>query len=246
MILKIRNWEKFQHYKDRRPPWIKLHFSMLSSKDWVMFNDSERVLAVASMLLASQSDLEPGCFEADPEYIKRVAYLNSEPNFKPLIDNGFLEVVQADDSERKHLLAEFRPETEAETETEKKEKNNKKEKSDSQSKARRAIAERVIDYLNEQAGKKFPKVDANLALVSARLKEGYDEQDLERIVRVKCQQWRADGDFNAYLRPATLFGKTKCAQYAGETAEVTKQFKGESLPDDYFTADGGINPKYRD
>ena len=29
MILRILNWEKFQHYKVRRPPWIKLHHSLL-------------------------------------------------------------------------------------------------------------------------------------------------------------------------------------------------------------------------
>lgn len=117
MILKVRNWDKFQHYKDRRPPWIKLHFAILSSKDWVMLSDSERVLAIACMLVASQSDLDPGCFEADPDYIKRVAYLNTDPDFKPLIDQGFLRVVKADDSERKHLLSDARTEAEAEADS---------------------------------------------------------------------------------------------------------------------------------
>ena len=32
----VRNWRKFQHYTDRNPPWIKLHFEMLSSADWVV------------------------------------------------------------------------------------------------------------------------------------------------------------------------------------------------------------------
>lgn len=27
---KVRNWEQFQHYKDRNPPWIKLHFALLA------------------------------------------------------------------------------------------------------------------------------------------------------------------------------------------------------------------------
>lgn len=112
MILKVRNWEKFQHYKDRKPPWIKLHFSLLTSKDWVMLTDSERVLAIACMLVASHSDLDSGCFEADADYIKRLAYLNNDPDFKPLVQHGFLEIVEADASERKQMLAKATTETE--------------------------------------------------------------------------------------------------------------------------------------
>lgn len=87
----VRNWRKFQHYKDRTPPWIKLHWSLISSRDWVMLDDASRVLAVASMLLASRNDQNPGCIPNDPEYVRRVAYLNSDPDFNPLIKCGFLE-----------------------------------------------------------------------------------------------------------------------------------------------------------
>lgn len=107
--LKIKNWKKFQHYNDRNPPWIKLHFEILSSTDWVTLNDASRVLAVASMLIASRND---GKVPADPHYIKRVAYLNTLPNFKPLINCGFFENPQADAST---LQADARPETETET-----------------------------------------------------------------------------------------------------------------------------------
>jgi ribosomal protein L19E len=46
------------------------------------------------MLLASRDRANDGTFNADPKYIQRVAYLNAKPNFKPLIDNGFLTVEQ--------------------------------------------------------------------------------------------------------------------------------------------------------
>lgn len=121
MILRIRNWGKYQHYKDRCPPWIKLHFQLLSSRDWVALADASRVLAVACMLVASQSDGEPGEFEADPAYLKRVAYLNSEPDFKPLINCGFLEVVDgvlADASGCKRMQAKATTEAYKATETE--------------------------------------------------------------------------------------------------------------------------------
>jgi len=51
----VRNWRKYQHYTDRNPPWIKLHFEILSSEDWVMLADDSRVLLIACMLIASRN-----------------------------------------------------------------------------------------------------------------------------------------------------------------------------------------------
>jgi hypothetical protein len=121
MLVRIKNWAKYQHYRDRRPPWIKLHFQLLTSKDWACASDAERVLAIACMLIASQSDDPNGVFEADPEYFQRVAFLNQVPDFKPLIKRGFLEVL-ADASNVQAPATKCSSETEAykqETETEK-------------------------------------------------------------------------------------------------------------------------------
>ena len=87
-MLRVRNWRDFQHYKKRNPPWIKLHFGLLSSTDWVCLDDASRVLAVACMLIASKHD---GCVPEDAGYFRRVAYLNTNPDFTPLIACGFLQ-----------------------------------------------------------------------------------------------------------------------------------------------------------
>jgi len=116
--LRIKNWSKFQHYKDRNPPWIKLHFEMLSSEDWVVLDDASRVLAVACMLVASRDE---GFVRVDSKgrrYIKRVAYLNQEPDFKPLIECGFLTDASGHLADASTALADVRPEEETETETE--------------------------------------------------------------------------------------------------------------------------------
>jgi len=94
MRYKIKKWSDYQHYKDRCPPWIKLHHALLTSEVWVMSNDATRTLAVACMLLASRNDDNDGTFNGDPEYIKRFAYLNTKPDFKPLIELGFIECLQ--------------------------------------------------------------------------------------------------------------------------------------------------------
>lgn len=98
----IKNWREFQHYSDRNPPWIKLHFALLSSQDWVMLSDESRVLMVACMLIASRNE---GRVPNNTEYIKRLCYMK-RVDFKPLIDIGFLIY----DSSCKQSQAEFRPE----------------------------------------------------------------------------------------------------------------------------------------
>ena len=34
MILTVRNWSDFQHYKDRSPPWIRLHRDLLDNYEF--------------------------------------------------------------------------------------------------------------------------------------------------------------------------------------------------------------------
>jgi hypothetical protein len=54
--IRVVKWREHQHYKDRNPPWIKLHRAMLSSRTWVGASNETRVLAVAIMLLASDTE----------------------------------------------------------------------------------------------------------------------------------------------------------------------------------------------
>lgn len=114
---KVRNWEQFQHYKDRNPPWIKLHFALLASEDWVTLDDASKLLAVVCMLVASRNN---GMIPNNPAYLKRVAYLDRLPKLKPLIDCGFLEIPQASASPLQApasaVQANARPETETDTE----------------------------------------------------------------------------------------------------------------------------------
>ena len=126
MKLRIRNWTKFQHYKDRNPPWIKLHFELLSSEDWVVLGDASRVLAVACMLVASRNEGFIRVDSVGAKHLKRVAYLNSDPDFKPLIECGFLESASDMQANASALQADARPETETETETEERGKNGKR------------------------------------------------------------------------------------------------------------------------
>jgi len=84
---KVANWDKFQHYRNRNPPWIKLYVELLGSEDWVIADDDSKLLMVVCMMVAARHN---GLIPNNPEYIRRVAYLSKKPNLKPLIDCGFL------------------------------------------------------------------------------------------------------------------------------------------------------------
>ena len=95
--MRIKNWEKYQHYKDRNPPWIKLHYDIINSQDWIMLSDASRVLMIASMLLASRNN---GDIPESHEYIKKACHL-TKVDFNPLIKCGFIvnaSKMLADDS----------------------------------------------------------------------------------------------------------------------------------------------------
>ena len=85
---RITNWADYQHYRDRNPPWIKLHRHLVTSEMWVICDDASRVLAIACMMIAADFD---GCVPADPVYVMRRCYLHQMPDFRPLVDSGFLE-----------------------------------------------------------------------------------------------------------------------------------------------------------
>lgn len=52
--LAVRNWHKFQHYKDRSPVWIKLYTELLDSPEWLALSDVARAHLVGLWLLASK------------------------------------------------------------------------------------------------------------------------------------------------------------------------------------------------
>ena len=52
----IPNWDKFQHYKDRDPVWIKLYTELNSRAEWLDLTDAERGLLVTVWVEYARSD----------------------------------------------------------------------------------------------------------------------------------------------------------------------------------------------
>jgi len=56
MKLTPKNWNEFQHYTGRRPPWIKLHRKLLDDYDFACLPVASRALAPCLWLLASEHE----------------------------------------------------------------------------------------------------------------------------------------------------------------------------------------------
>ena len=90
MKLIPKNWEKFQHYKHRSPPWIKLHRDILDDYDWWSLPIASRAIAPCLWLLASCE--EDGAFNASPEKLAfrfRMTEKDIQLAIKPLIEKGY-------------------------------------------------------------------------------------------------------------------------------------------------------------
>jgi uncharacterized phage protein (TIGR02220 family) len=82
-----------------------------------------------------------------------------------------------------------------------------------------AESKEVLTFLNEKTHKQFREVDATLGFIQARLKSGVDVQTCRTLIMRKIHDWKEKPDMQMYLRPETLFNKTK---FEGYLAEVTK------------------------
>lgn len=168
-------------------------------------DDASRVLAIACMLVASKN---MGSVPADEHYFRRVAYLNKKPNFKPLLDCGFLEISQANAST---FQADARPEAEAEAETYSKE------------------AERVgipipEHNLQEERVLKNDLEAAAAACCSLLQRHRLSNLDIE-ILRGWCGRY----DFNAQLKPVLIEKAAACATRNHGKPPATLSYFSEAI-----------------
>lgn len=111
---RIRNWKKFQHFKDRRPPWVKLYRDILDDREWFKLDPEAAKALVMLWLIASEDDgWLPGA--EDIAFRLRTTEKAIE-NIMLQLDGGWVEQVDID-----AISSGYQgdaPETERETEEE--------------------------------------------------------------------------------------------------------------------------------
>jgi len=77
----------------------------------------------------------------------------------------------------------------------------------------------IIDLLNKHSGKRYLSTTAaTREKIKARWEEGFRISDFEKVIKIKCSQWKDDPEMQKYLRPITLFSP-KFEGYLNENEE---------------------------
>ena len=106
--LQVTNWEEYQHYKDRNPPWIKLHNQLLDNFEFTTMPDESKAHLLAIWMLASRTNNK---IPYDAQWISSKICATSELNITLLIERGFLAEIpeskglQEDDGSCSKVLA---------------------------------------------------------------------------------------------------------------------------------------------
>jgi len=113
---RIKNWNKFQHFKDRRPPWIKVYRELLDDVEWFDMNAKDCKSLLMLWLLASEDETMMGTLPNDKQVCHRLRM--SEAALKELYTRLDQWIVGDDIKAISERYQDDTPETETETETE--------------------------------------------------------------------------------------------------------------------------------
>lgn len=212
-FIHIRNFDQFQHYKDRNPPWIKLHAALLDDYFFSKLPDSAKWTLIGLWILASKSENN---VPNDPKWLKSKLHIKKPLNLKPLSTGGFIsitasrEVADCGQTVSPRRVEESRAEErreETEGQIAKRRKRHAREKAD--------VAE-VVEYLNKVVGAKYKASTKTTSVrILARMKEGHSVADFKTIVDKKAKQWLRT-DREQYLRPETLWSAKHFESYLNQ------------------------------
>ena len=158
-----RNWSEFQHYKDRSPPWIKLHRSILTDYEFACLPLAIRGLAAMLWVIASESKNGLIAMSSDALAFRlHVASSELIENLKPLIAAGFFIDASGVLAE---CLQHARPEREREGETEAEEEDSLRSSLSSDKPTAETVEQRIAE-LTEQAVEAYNATMTGLSKVA--------------------------------------------------------------------------------
>lgn len=107
----------------------------------------------------------------------------------------------------------------------------------------------ALHWLNEKSNKHFRETNENLGFISARLAEpGVTIEGVKKMVDRQCKLWLGTMQ-QEYLRPQTLFNKTKFdSYYAAKDLPINENHErpnGQRIDRSIGTANEGLADKYK-
>lgn len=129
-MIRIKDWMEYQHYKDRNPPWVKLHKKLMTSFEWHCLHNDSKVLALNLWWLASEhDDATSGLVTDNMQKIAFKARMDEKrvvECIRELERHGFIEVERDDSDLLSRCYQLDAPETETETDIKTKNAREKK------------------------------------------------------------------------------------------------------------------------
>lgn len=182
--LSIPDWTEFQHYKDRSPPWIKLHNQLLENYEFECLPDASKAHLLCIWLLASRTNNK---INPDPKWIGRRIGANSEIDIDLLVSSGFLvfnqglreveHVASTSLQEVEHVACPEREGEESKKEEEREDKNPLPVKPDN------PVME-IFDFWRDvmKKGSTTKPIASRINAVKARLKDGYSVDEIKQAI----------------------------------------------------------------
>lgn len=99
----VKNWEEFQHYKDRDPAWIKLYNRLLDDYSFGLLPDSRKWHLIGIFLLASRHNNR---VPRDPHWVSRKIGAQVPVDLGLLERAGFLVMLEGPLPEKEPPLAD--------------------------------------------------------------------------------------------------------------------------------------------
>jgi hypothetical protein len=84
---RIRNFERFQHYKDRNPPWIRLYGGLWRDRAFFRLPDAIKAHLIGLFALAARLDNR---IPDDPQWLAHELCASEPIDFAALLASGFL------------------------------------------------------------------------------------------------------------------------------------------------------------
>lgn len=88
---RIKNFERFQHYKNRRPSWIKFYNSLLTDMEFNSLTEVQQLHLLKLWLLASQNKNR---LIFDSQTIRKRLGLDSRLSLEVFVKAGFIEIIE--------------------------------------------------------------------------------------------------------------------------------------------------------
>lgn len=95
--LAVRNWHKFQHYRERNPVWVKAYVELLDNPDWLALPDAAKGQLFGLWLLAAK---RANRIPHDAKSLHVLLGVTGKLYLAELVAGGWLEEVEASDASK--------------------------------------------------------------------------------------------------------------------------------------------------